>query len=428
MRRRLSQPDRNRLAGWLPPRTVRLRLSALYGSLFLGSGAALLAVTYALVQARPAVQLASLATPLQLARARAAAQRILGGEHAVADLQALAAAQRTDTLHQLFLACGIALGIMTLVSAWLGWLVAGRTLQPLRVMTARAQRISGQNLHERLALRGPSDELKELADTFDGLLTRLEAVFSAQRQFVANASHELRTPLTLQRAMVEVALADPDAAAEALRATCERVLVAGAQQEHIIDALLTLAHGQRGLDRREPFDLATVTRNVLNDRDPGARQQEHGLRVTASLRPAPTSGDSRLAERLIANLVENALVHNVDGGWLTVHTGADAECAFLLIANSGPVIDPGEVSRLLRPFQRLGNDRTGQRAGLGLAIVAAIAEAHAAALAVRPSAGGGLEVEVRFPVQPAGPRRPVSPGAGGTSPRSWKSRSSPSSA
>jgi signal transduction histidine kinase len=316
------------------------------------------------------------------------------------------AAQRADTLHELFLACGIALAIMAVLSAWLGWLMAGRALRPVRGMTAKARVISEKNLHERLALAGPADELKELGDTFDGLLTRLESAFGAQRQFVANASHELRTPLALERAMVEVALADPEASAASLRATCQRVLAAGAEQERVIDALLTLARGQRGLDHREPFDLGEVTGRVLAARAPDA-QRRLGLRVEASLGPAPTSGDAELAERLIANLVDNALVHNVDGGWLTVHTGIRTGHAVLLVANSGTVIDPGEVDRLLRPFERLGTDRTGRRAGLGLAIAAAIAQAHGATLTLKPSASGDLDVEVGFPVRddprPPGP-------------------------
>jgi signal transduction histidine kinase len=408
-RRRLTGSAAARLASHLPPRTVRLRLSVLYGSLFLASGAGLLGVTYALVEPRPTVQVGSLITPVQLARARYAIQRILGGRRATAALRTVVAAQRQDTLHQLLLASGIALAIMALVSAWLGWLVAGRALRPLQVMAAKARQISEQNLHERLALPGPDDELKELGDTFDGLLTRLDGAFKAQRQFVANASHELRTPLTLERAMVEVALADPQATADSLRVTCQRVLAAGAHQERIIDALLTLARGQRGLDRRETFDLDAITSRVLAERTAG---MQPGLDISASLDPAPTSGDTRLAESLVANLIENALVHNISGGWLTVHTGINAGHAFLLVANSGPVIPAEEADRLLRPFERLGSDRTGKRAGLGLAIVAAIAEAHGATLALRPPAGGGLEVEVRFPVPRSEQHRRTSAGRG----------------
>jgi len=384
--------------------TLRLRMAALYGALFLASGTALLAVTYAFVVARPTVRLADVLTSQQLAQTKAAVQRILGGPRGAAAARALAEAQRADTLHTFLLAAGIALAGMTLVSAWLGWLVAGRALRPLRVMTAAAQRISGQNLHERLALPGPRDELTELADTIDGLLDRLETAFSAQRQFVANASHELRTPLTLERAMVEVALADPDAPAEVLRATCQRVLTAGEQQERIIDALLILARGQRGLDQRAAFDLGALTGGVLAEREPDARRL--GIRVTRTLDPAPTSGDPRLAERLVANLVDNALGHNHAAGWVSVHTGQRAGRAVFLVANSGPVIDPADISRLLRPFERLGPDRTGQRAGLGLAIVAAIAEAHAATVTVGARAAGGLEVTVSFPV-PAGTEQPA---------------------
>ena len=379
--------------------TLRLRMAALYGALFLASGTALLAVTYAFVVARPTVRLADVLTSQQLAQTKAAVQRILGGPRGAAAARALAEAQRADTLHTFLLAAGIALACMTLVSAGLGWLVAGRALRPLRVMTATAQRIPGQNLHERLALPGPRDELKQLADTIDGLLARLEAAFSAQRQFIANASHELRTPLTLERTMVEVALADPEAPAELLRATCQRVLAAGEQQERIIDSLLTLARGQRGLDQRDTFDLGALAREVLAEREPEARRL--GLRVTATLGQAPASGDPRLAERLVANLVGNGIGHNQAGGWLTVHTGLRAGHAVLLVANSGPVIDPAEIGRLLRPFERMGTDRTGQRAGLGLAIVAAVAEAHAATVTVRAPAAGGLEVEIGFPVPAA---------------------------
>jgi len=391
--RRVPRPPR---PGQL--RTVRMRLSALYGSLFLASGTAVLAITYALVEHRRTLNLHSrILTRGQRAQVNALLARLLHHQQGIAAARALVAAQRADTLHQLFLACGLALAIMAVLSAWLGWLTAGRVLRPLREMTAKARQISEKNLHERLALAGHDDELKELGDTFDGLLTRLEAAFSAQRQFIANASHELRTPLTLERAMVEVALADPQASAESLRATCQRVLAAGAQQEQIIDALLTLARGQRGLDRRESFDLDVITGDVLAARRPDAERL--GLRVQASLRPAPTSGDAQLAERLAANLIDNALVHNVSGGWLTVATGIRAGRAVLLVANSGPVIDGGEVSRLLRPFERLGTDRTGQRAGLGLAIAAAISDAHGATLSVRPASGGGLEVETGFPVR-----------------------------
>jgi signal transduction histidine kinase len=199
--------------------------------------------------------------------------------------------------------------------------------------------------------------------------------------------------------MVEVALADPDAPADALRLTCQRVLAANARQERIIDSLLTLAQGQRGLDQREPIDLEAVAGDVLAERE--AALAEAGLRLEATTRRAPTFGDPRLVERLVTNLVENALVHNVPDGWVKVFTGLAGDRAVLRVSNSGPVIDATQIERLLRPFERFGDDRTGQRAGLGLAIVQAIAEAHGAVLTIEAPAPGGLQVAVSFPVRGA---------------------------
>jgi signal transduction histidine kinase len=299
---------------------------------------------------------------------------------------------------------------MLAVSITLGWLVAGRVLRPLRTMTATTRQLSEHNLHRRLAVAGPDDELKDLADTIDGLLGRLDAAFDAQqdaldaqRRFVANASHELRGPLTRQRAAIEVALADPDASAPSLRSAFQRVLAAGKQQERLLEALLVLARGQAGLDRWEWFDLAAVTDEVLLARH--AQVRRRGLRVDAALAPTPALGDPRLAERLVGNLVDNAIGHNLPGagGWVQVQTGSGAGRAELSVANSGPAVPPAEVDRLLRPFQRLGADRTGHREGhgLGLSIVAAVAAAHHADLRVRARAEGGLQVVVCFP-QPDG--------------------------
>jgi signal transduction histidine kinase len=287
---------------------------------------------------------------------------------------------------------------MAIVSIWLGWLVAGRALRPLRTITSTARDISASSLHRRLALEGPDDEVKQLADTFDGLLGRLEASFDAQRQFVANASHELRTPLTLERTLVEVALADPDATVESLRETCERVLVAGEQQERLIEALLTLSRSQRGLDYHEPFDLGAVAAEVLEARRPDAERRE--LHLAAALESAPTSGDRRLGERLVANLVDNAVRHNVPSGRIDVTTGTKDGRAILTITNSGPVVPPHELDRLFQPFQRLVANRDngqGDGLGLGLSIVQAIATAHDATLIPRAQTEGGLAIEVSFP-------------------------------
>ena len=264
-------------------------------------------------------------------------------------------------------------------------------------MTATTRQISEHNLHERLALHGPNDEIKDLGDTIDGLLTRLEGAFDAQRRFVANASHELRTPLTLGRAMLQVALADPGLTLDSLRTTCEQVLDAGTEQEHLIEALLTLARSQRGLDRRERFDLAHVAGDVVESREPDATAG--GLTIHAALEPTQVFGDLRLIERLLSNLVENALRYNVPSGRVDIAVGARAGNPTLRVTNSGPLVPTTQIDRLLQPFQRLAADRVGEHEGLGLglSIVAAIATAHGATLNVHPREAGGLDIDVIFP-------------------------------
>jgi signal transduction histidine kinase len=293
------------------------------------------------------------------------------------------AAQRADVLHELLVQSGIALALMAVVALALGWWMAGRILRRLRTVTATAREISATNLHRRLALPGPNDELKELGDTFDELLGRLQASFQAQRQFVANASHELRTPLARQRAIGQVALADPDADTASLRAAHERVLAAGVQQERLIEAMLTLTRGHAGIDVRHTFDLGEVVREVVASR---------GAPVRTSVEACPVSGHRALAERLVVNLVDNALQHNVADGWVSVTCRAGV----LTVTNTGPVVPPGEVERLFQPFQRLGPARTGEGLGLGLSIVRAVATAHNAAVDAQARPEGGLEVRVSF--------------------------------
>jgi signal transduction histidine kinase len=263
--------------------------------------------------------------------------------------------QRTRTRQELLIQSGIALAGMSLLSLVLGWLMAGRVLQPL------------------------------------------EDSYQAQRQFVANASHELRAPLTRQRALIQVALADPDASFASLRAAHERVFASEQHLEQMIDGLLALTRGQAGLERRERVELATLAAETLGMRD--VESTNLGLDVRATLAPAPTAGDPRLLERLVANLLENAIRHNIPKGHVEITTGTRQQHAFLTVTNSGPTIPPDEVSRLLQPFQRLHGTRTthGSGNGLGLAIVNAIATAHRATLSVHPRPGGGLTVEVVFP-------------------------------
>jgi signal transduction histidine kinase len=381
-------------------RSVRLRLTALYGVLFIFSGAALLAISDGWsYSVRPAVPAPPPASPQQspLAQAQARIRQLQFRITALSDQV------HAIQPHRLLVGSAIAMGIMAVLSVAAGWLLAGRILRPLRAITAATRQISEDDLHRRLALPGPADELTDLADTIDGLLARLQAAFDAQRHFVANASHELRTPLTLERAMLEVALADPAATADALRSTCEDVLAAGQQQERLIEALLTLARSQSGLDHREPFDLAEVAALVLDIYRPQA--EARGLDITAALAPAPVTGDPRLAERLVANLTDNALRYNVPGGRVEVRTGTRDGRGLVSVANTGPPVPADQVQRLLQPFQRLSPDRAGEPggSGLGLSIVTAIAKAHEAAISARPGRDGGLSIEAAFGPPAAGP-------------------------
>jgi signal transduction histidine kinase len=415
-----------------PRRTVRLRLTILYATLFLLSGAGLLAVTYLLVVgatgevvvgtnpngskfvvgkgagAGPTVKGTRAKPPAVVTTAKGGSGGHLSAQQLKTRAErdrAVAVRQRDAELNQLLEKSGIALVLMAAVSVLLGWLFAGRVLRPLRTITERAREISASNLNERVALAGPDDELTRLADTFDGLLGRLEASFTAQRQFVANAAHELRTPLTRAQTVGEVALADPAATLDSLRASHARVLAAGRQQERLIEALLTLARSERGLDEREPVDLAAVTATMLHARQREAERR--GLYVHATLQPAETTGDPRLAERLVANLLDNALRYNQPHGRIDVTTSAKGGRAVLSVANSGPQIPPEEVERLFQPFQRLGADRTDRSdgLGLGLSIVHAIAAAHHATLTAHAQPGGGLDIEVGFPSSNGRPAR-----------------------
>jgi signal transduction histidine kinase len=292
-----------------------------------------------------------------------------------------------------FVTWSLSLAALVVVSIALGRLVAGRYLRPLRTIITTARDISASNLDRRLGPTGRSDELAELAGTLDDLFARLEAAFASQRHFVANASHELRTPLTAERSLVQVALADPDASVESLRGVCRDVLTLNVAQERLIDGLLTLASGEQGVERREPFDLAGIARDALLSRGTG------DLTVETSLEPAPASGDPRLVASLVANLVDNALRYNVPGGWVEVTTAVVAGGARIVVRNAGPVVPPAEVARLFEPFQQLAGSRLrhGDGHGLGLAIVRGIVAAHGAALVAQARPTGGLDLAVTFP-------------------------------
>jgi len=375
----------------------------LYGGLFFISGAAVLALTYAGVshthQAYTRIVHEHAVRPVGpeggLEGGPEVSEAVPGPTGSIAVLDPN---QRNADLRVLAFVSVVALAIMAVISIALGWWIAGRVLRPLRTITTAARDISATNLHRRLALDGPDDEFKELGDTFDGLLGRLEQSFQSQRQFVANASHELRTPLARLKTLVQVALADPNASLESLRAAHERVLASEEQLERLIEALLSLASSERALDRREPVDLATVTGEVIADRQPEIERR--GLQLNATLDAARAEGNTQLLERLVANLLDNAIRHNIVGGRADVMTATTARGVVLSVANDGPVIGAEELDRLQRPFQRLGAERVnrGDGHGLGLSIVHAISCAHGAIVVVQSRPDGGLEVEVRFPV------------------------------
>jgi signal transduction histidine kinase len=364
--------------------TVRLRLTALYGSLFLVSGAGLLAITYVLVYHATAGSFETRTT---------ATTRTPGGAPV-----SVAHSHAAD-LHQLLVQSGIALAIMTVASAVLGWLVAGRVLAPLRTMTEATRRISEANLHDRLALSGPNDELKALAETIDGLLERLEAAFDAQRRFVANASHELRTPLAGMRASLDVAIAKPGPLPPQLVTLDDRLRHGFDQVDRLLESFLLLARAQHGpLPDESIVSLETIAASAK--RCSGAISQAQ-LNVDQEPWPdARVSGSRTLLARMVENVIDNAVTHNQPGGWIRVTPSVNGALALLVVENGGRVLAQDDVEALAQPFRRLGAERTGQEngTGLGLSIVASIAQAHGGTLDLQALADGGLRVVIALPL------------------------------
>lgn len=398
------------------PQTIRVRLSVLYAALFLAAGAALLGLTVGLVaHSLPSVagsnlgkaQQAKLNDTCKRAQQSNAAVTPVGkrppteqppscGAVFAAGADAAAAAQRDQTINDLLVGSLIGLVVMAIASGGVGWLMAGRVLRPVRTITEAARRASEHHLGERLSLRGPDDELKELADTFDEMLDRLDAAFVSQRRFVADASHELRTPLTVMRTSIDVTLAKPKPSDEQLRSMAEKIRRSVDQAETLVESLLTLAVSGRRVTSRDLVDLAVMAEDAL---DAGQQGIAHsGIHVRSSLEAAPVRGDRLLLERMVANLVGNAVRHNVPDGWIEVHTGIRDGRASLTVANSGPVISEEQVGQLFEPFRRIEertNDRDG--VGLGLAIVASVGEAHGANVEARSQPLGGLIITVDLP-------------------------------
>jgi signal transduction histidine kinase len=309
-----------------------------------------------------------------------------------------------NTLAKLLAFWALGLGVMMVGSGGLGWYISGRLLRPVREMTETARRASEQHLGERLALTGPRDELKELADTFDDMLERLDAAFATQRRFVANASHELRTPLTVMRTAIDVTLAKPSPTASQLTDMAVRVRRSIDKAESMIEALLTIAVSDQGKLSTEFTDLATMAEDAIDAAAPTIERLN--LRVDAHLDPAGITGDPQLLERMISNLVDNAVRHNEPGGWIRLRTGHSAAAAYLEIANSGPFIPDDAVSSLFEPFRRM-EARTGARGGvgLGLSIARSVVTAHHATVTASSQPAGGLDISVQIPhYSAAGPR------------------------
>jgi len=383
----------------MPAPTIRLRLTLLYGLVFLVTGAVLLTIGYELVRHN----LNGAGDYRDELRRIGVAPAFFGrppgfgpGSAAARIAQAFRAQLRADALHRLLIEYVVALGAVTMVSVVAGWLLAGRALRPLRDITATARRVSGENLGERISLKGPADELKQLADTFDGMLARLDGAFGSQRHFVANASHELRTPLAIMRTEVDVSLADPDATAEELRRMGEAVRETVDRCERLIEGLLMLARSEAATGREEPADLAALAADCITDLR--ARAREADVEVQDDLEPAWTRGESALLERMIANLVDNGIQHNEPGGYLRVSTRTVGGRVWLTVANGGPRIDPADAEKLTEPFRRL--DRAAGGFGLGLSIVRSVVVAHGGTIDIRAPQTGGLEVRIELPVIP----------------------------
>jgi signal transduction histidine kinase len=379
-----------------PRLTVRARLTLLYTGLFALCGAIVVAVSYILVarlepqgqnQQAPASFLARCRSEQLSAHPKA---RVLLKCNAYFQLQG-AQHQRDVTLSHLLQYSVITLGVVIALAAILGWLAAGRALRPVHRITAAARAASEHNLSARVALRGPRDELHELAQTFDEMLDRLQAAFEGQQRFIANASHELRTPLAVMRATVDVVLDNPGSSPADLRGMAADIRAAVDHAEHLIAALLILARNERGLTVHEQIDLATIAEDVLDTVDLRDR------RLHPTLEPAVISGDPVLIDRLVANLVDNAVRYNSAAGdiWVSTHTVAGK--SHLTVANTGPRISAADAERIFQPFQRLNDRASHEGFGLGLTIVASIAAVHGGAAAAAPRDDGGLSVTVTIP-------------------------------
>jgi signal transduction histidine kinase len=401
--------------------SLRVRLAALIGILLVVCGAALLTISYELVSSnlsgptptkltgkiRTAPTSATQrhntkGTPSQAGAsnvARAVASGPSAGPKGTPGAGPKGAEQselRNQTLDRLLTQYLAVLAGVVLVALVLGWLLAGRLLRAIRKITSVAERVTGRNLNERIGLEGPRDELRELGDTVDRMFARLDATFSTQRRFIADASHELRTPLSAMRTEIEVLAADPHAAAADVAAATRVLRRQLARSEQLIEALVALARSEPELLVREPVDLAQIARDALDDA--ASQMADQGLRVEQQLAPAVVHGDRRLLTLLVRNLLDNAIKHNHDGGWISLRTAVEANTVRLAVANSGHLVAAEEVHELTQAFRRGGRARVGDGHGLGLAIVQAVARAHHGTMIIERENHGGLRIEVRLPL------------------------------
>ena len=384
--------------------SARSRLTLLYTSLFALGGAAVVVITYLLVahtlhnattdRTSPTVRqpvgqciqaARTTGAPADVAKERCAAKLYANG------VQAGAAAQRSTTLAHLLTYSLVTLAGVLLLAAVAGWIVAGRILRPVHRLTEAARAASEQNLSQRIALQGPRDELRELADTFDHMLERLERAFAAQRQFIANASHELRTPLTVMRTAIDVVLAKPEPAREELMSMAGDVRQAVVHADRLIDALLVLARNDQARTLTDPLDLAAIAEDALDGRT------ANGITTITHLDEAPVTGEGLLLERLVANLLDNAERYNIKGGTVSISTATDSGASLVRVVNTGQVVPPEQVERLFLPFTRLDDRMHHEGFGLGLALVSSIAAVHGGTVNATAVPTGGLDISVRLP-------------------------------
>jgi signal transduction histidine kinase len=389
--------------------TIRVRLTLLYAGAFFLAGAVLVALMYFFIGQALDSQLTSrlLFTEANLQEgttiSESSPQRVVIREVQEA-LQEQFQQDRDDTLNRMLIASLISLGVVGIIAAGFGWFLAGQALQPLQQITATARRVADRSLHERIALAGPNDEIKDLADTFDAMLERLEHAFNSQQRFVANASHELRTPLTINRTLIEVALDDPQAN-ESLRQLGTTMLAINQRHERLIDGLLTLASSEQRVIEPIPVDLADIVRHVATESQNAA--QGANVAIRTRLQSAAVKGDPVLLERLTQNLVDNAIRYNLsEHGWIAITTGRTRDNVHLTVENSGPTVPSYEVAGLFEPFRRLrtterladsGHPSISRGAGLGLSIVKAVAHAHNGEVQALPREDGGLTIKVQIP-------------------------------